>query len=205
MCSAGSTPHMTLVIAAIPNAIANSLGSTPTSCPRGRMDVPNPSRKIPGASTEVRLFTSATPAAPTAAPSAPPAAASTTHSARTCCTIRVRLAPIAIRTAISRCRVVPRASSRFATLAQTMRSTAATAARSTRSAGRRPSTIRSLMPRTSNRGTFSAGALAGGGGTIALPMTFASSRAAVSETPGRKRPNSVTRGDRFEPSTTSGV
>ena len=29
-------------------------------------------------------------------------------------------------------------------------------------------------------------------------MTFASSRAAVSETPGRKRPNSVTRGDRFE-------
>ena len=51
MCRAGSTPKTMLVIAAMANAIANSFGSMPTSCPRGRMDVPNPSRKIPGAST----------------------------------------------------------------------------------------------------------------------------------------------------------
>ena len=49
--------------------------------------------------------------------------------------MRARLAPRAARTAISRRRVVPRASSRFATLAQTINNTTATAPSITRNAG----------------------------------------------------------------------
>ena len=52
-----------------------------------------------------------------------PAAESTRLSASSCRTIRHRLAPSAARTASSRARPVPRASSRFATLAHAMSST----------------------------------------------------------------------------------
>ena len=67
-------------------------------------------------------------------PSAPPAIDSTrlsTSSWRTSCP---RVAPIDRRTAISRCRMNPRAMSRFATLAQAMSSTSPTMHMSTMSA-----------------------------------------------------------------------
>jgi hypothetical protein len=66
-------------------------------------------------------------------PSAPPAAASTRLSVRNCANTRPRLAPRAARTATSRWRNVPRASSRFATFAQAIRSTKPTAPRSSHS------------------------------------------------------------------------
>jgi hypothetical protein len=70
----------------------------------------------------------------TRVPSAPPAAASTRLSMSSCCTRRTRLAPIAIRTLISRPREAARASSRFATFAQITSSTSATATVSVTSA-----------------------------------------------------------------------
>ena len=69
-------------------------------------------------------------------PSTPPIAARTRLSVMNCRTIRPRLAPTARRTATSRCRAVPRASSRLATFAHTISSTAPTAIVITRSAGR---------------------------------------------------------------------
>ena len=57
-------------------------------------------------------------------------------SIRSCRTIRARPAPIARRTAISRCRDAARASSRLATLAQAISSTSPTAAISTKSGAR---------------------------------------------------------------------
>ena len=70
---------------------------------------------------------------PTRSPSTPPHTASSRLSVSSCRTTRVRRAPRASRTAISRRRLDPRASSRFATLAQAMRSTKPTAASSTSS------------------------------------------------------------------------
>ena len=61
-------------------------------------------------------------------PNAPPARARSTLSARSCCTIRKRLAPSAKRTAISRCLADPRASRRFATFAHAMSKTMPTTA-----------------------------------------------------------------------------
>ena len=60
-------------------------------------------------------------------PPNPPSSASVQLSVRSCRTMRACPAPIAIRTAISRCRASPRASSRLATLAHpiSMNSTAA--------------------------------------------------------------------------------
>ena len=134
-CSAGRTPNTTLVIAAMASAIHRMPRLSPNSCCRGSSEAPNVKRKMPGDSTVANDFTIDTPRAPTMAPTAPPANASTRHSVNTCRTTRPRVAPIANRTATSRRRVVPRASRRFATFAQTMSSTTTTAASSTRSAG----------------------------------------------------------------------
>ena len=71
-----------------------------------------------------------------ARPAAPPAADSTRLSVRSCRTSRVRLLPSAARIVSSRWRATPRESSRFATLAQAMSSTRATALASRRIAGR---------------------------------------------------------------------
>ena len=69
-------------------------------------------------------------AAPTAIPISPPSAASTRLSVRICDTIRRRLAPSAERTASSRARLIVRARSKLATLAQHINSTKPTTARS---------------------------------------------------------------------------
>ena len=60
----------------------------------------------------------------------PPASPSSALSVRSCRARRRRPAPMASRTAISRCRCIARASNRFATLAQAMRSTMAETAAS---------------------------------------------------------------------------
>ncbi|HEX7085183.1 MAG TPA: hypothetical protein VF198_02385 [Vicinamibacterales bacterium] len=69
-------------------------------------------------------------------PATPPASAIARLSASSWRTRRARLAPMAARTAISRSRSTPRASSRFAMLAQATSSSAATAVANRRSAGR---------------------------------------------------------------------
>ena len=60
-------------------------------------------------------------------PAAPETAASTALSVISCRTMRLRLAPIAARMAISRLRAEPLASSRFAILAQAISRISATA------------------------------------------------------------------------------
>jgi hypothetical protein len=65
-----------------------------------------------------------------------PMSASATLSVASCRTIRSRVAPRAVRSATSRARAAPRASNRFATFAQAMSSTNATAADPITSSGR---------------------------------------------------------------------
>ncbi len=69
-------------------------------------------------------------------PSRPPRQASMTLSMSSCRTIRPRLAPSAVRTAISRARYAERASSRLATFAHAMSSTKPTAPSSERKISR---------------------------------------------------------------------
>ena len=79
---------------------------------------------------------SLTPAPATRSPSRPPASASRVVSAKSCRTMRARLAPRAARTAISLRRPSVRASTRLATFAQAISRTHPTAPSSTSSAGR---------------------------------------------------------------------
>jgi hypothetical protein len=81
----------------------------------------------------------------------PPIAHRMALSVSSCLAIRERLAPIARRTAISRWRAVPRASTRVATLAQTMSSTTPTASANIVSAARLAAIANSLMGSTSKR------------------------------------------------------
>ena len=76
------------------------------------------------------------PAVPRSRPSAPPTNDSMRLSVSSCRMMRPRPAPMAARTAISRLRVVARASSRFATFAHAMSSTKLTAPSSSQSVGR---------------------------------------------------------------------
>ena len=69
----------------------------------------------------------------TAIPRRPPIEASTRLSTSSCLSRRLRLAPSAVRTAISRSRAIARLSNRFATLAHAISSTHATPPRSTSS------------------------------------------------------------------------
>ena len=89
-------------------------------------------------------------------PSTPPAVASTTLSTRNCRDSLARDAPSADRTATSRCRTVPRASSRFATFVQAMSSTKPTA----------PSSNQSVEMRFASRKLFFSGS------TLALHPVF---------------------------------
>ena len=77
-----------------------------------------------------------TPAYASSRPTAPPARLTSTLSVMSCWSRRSRVAPSAVRTAISFERVAARARSRLATLAQAMSSTNPTAPSSTSSAGR---------------------------------------------------------------------
>ena len=144
----------------------------PISLTRGRIEAPRANLEDPGRFDRSQHFHERdSEAAEQQRRATPPIIASTRHSVRIWRTTRPRLAPMAHRTAISRCRALPRASSRFATLAQTIRRTTATAARNSCSAGRTSLTARSLRRCTSKRGTARAGAFAGGGGVSAVPMT----------------------------------
>ena len=80
---------------------------------------------MPAARTERGSHTS--PRA-SGSPITAPMIASATLSVASCRTIRCRVAPSAVRSATSRARAAPRASNRFATFAQAMSSTSATAA-----------------------------------------------------------------------------
>ena len=96
-----------------------------------------------------------------------------------------RLAPIAARMAISRVREVAFASSRFATLAQAISSTSATAPSSSRSVGRTSPTI------DSRKGTTAAllpWLLDGYSCSRRPAMAVIWLRASSSETPGLSRP-----------------
>ncbi len=125
--SAGMSPNRMPV--AIDSAIVNARTrqSTVTTEPF------SPTRGRPA------VFTASSariPAVPRSRPSAPPANDSMRLSVSSCRMMRPRPAPMAARTAISRLRVVARASSRFATFAQAMSSTKLTAPSSSQSVGR---------------------------------------------------------------------
>ena len=91
---------------------------------RGRRCRPRRCAGVPDGSM---LFSAETPHTPSSAPSPPPTTASSRLSVSNCRTMRIRSAPSARRTAISRTRPDARDSSRFAILTQAMSSTKPTA------------------------------------------------------------------------------
>ena len=106
--------------------------------------MPDPCSPIRGILPGLIESSPRTPKYPRPRPSRPPASDNKTLSVSSCRIRRPRPAPIAARMAISRCRMVARASRRFATLAQAMRSTRLTAPSKTSSAFRTSPTIVSL-------------------------------------------------------------
>ena len=106
-------------------------------------------------------------------------------SPRSCPTIRVRLAPSAVRIAISRCRAVERASKRLVTFAHAMSNTNATAARIVINAGRTSPTISSCNEYTrSERSVFDFGYCF----SNRAPIVFISASHCWTVTPGFIRP-----------------
>ncbi len=99
---------------------------------------------------------------------------------------RLRRAPRAIRTAISLCRSAARASSRFATFAQAISRTNATAPRRSMSAGRRSPTndLEQRLERSCSARAFEFGYCSAR--RLAMPTT--SARACSTLTPGFRRP-----------------
>ena len=98
-----------------------------------------------------RAVEAARPAAATASPSTQPTKASTRLSVRSSRVTRQRLAPSAMRTASSRCRVDRRVTCRLETLAQTNSSMNAIAAASNLAAGRSDSVSTSAHGTTVRR------------------------------------------------------
>ena len=86
-----------------------------------------------------------TPKYPSTSPSTPPASESSTLSVSNCPTMRLRPAPSAARIAISRRRIVARASNKFATFAHAISSTQPTAPSNTSSDVRTSPTTVSLI------------------------------------------------------------
>ena len=101
-------------------------------------------------STSARTKQKATPA-----PAAPPSIPRTRLSVSNCAISWRRLAPRAARTATSRPRACPRASSRFATFAQAMSSTSVTEPNRVTNVGRMPRTIRSCSGVANSVASFS--------------------------------------------------
>ncbi len=122
---AGARPKSTVVAIEIPTARTRIRTSSSPERPRAEFS------RYDGASVISPLM----PHDATMTPSAPPASASTALSVSSWRMTRQRPAPSALRTAISLARAVPRASSRFATLAHAINSTKTTAPTRTRSAG----------------------------------------------------------------------
>ena len=134
-CSAGRRPKAIPVKRDTPSAKANTRPSMPIVSTRGMLE------GLSATSTRI-------PQAASPSPAAPPASASARLSVRNWRTSRERLAPSAVRTATSFWRAAARASSMWATLAQAIRRTNATAPSSTRSPGRTSPTTVSSSERT---------------------------------------------------------
>ena len=113
-CSAGIRPKATPVTSERSSAKPRTEASSRISTRRGM---------LPGWSAS----RTCTPPHASATPRAPPTSESSTLSVRSWATMRSRRAPIATRSASSRCRPAARPSSRLATLAQQIRSTSPTA------------------------------------------------------------------------------
>ena len=117
-------------------------------------------------------------------PAAPPATASTRLSVRSCRTSRQRPAPSAPRSDISDSRAAARAKRTWATFTQAMRSTSATAAKSSRIAGRTSPTTISLS------GVTVTWRLVPGNDASSVPVSAViASRAASIDVPGCSRAN----------------
>ena len=110
-CHAGASPARMPAATVIPAA---------NSVTRQSSDSAIPSGSVPGGSN---AGAERSTAAPSASPAVPPTAASSRLSVSSCRKSCRRLAPSAARTASSRVRPTPRASSRFATFAHAMSST----------------------------------------------------------------------------------
>ncbi len=120
---AGASPASMPVTSERTRVKARTPASTPTSLTRGSWSPRNATMSL-------------TPKPARKRPSAPPATARSSVSANICCRTRRRLAPSAVRTAISLRRPRVFARTRLATLAQAIRRTKPTAPRSTSRAGR---------------------------------------------------------------------
>ena len=122
-------------------------------------------------------------------PSRPPSRPMTRLSVRNCRRRRRRPAPKAARTATSRCRTVARASRRFATFEQAIRSTQITAPSIIRT------TSRSLGPANSSRSSFTSPlqpAWVSGDWAASRPTkAFISARPRSTPTPGFRRPSTA--------------
>ena len=128
--SAGTKPKMKAVKNESPSVKASTRGSSPIWSSRGMLPGFNLTRRSRLLQASVR-------------PAAPPMSARMKLSASNCRIMRDRLAPNAARIDISFWRVSPRASKRFATLAQAMSSTNPTAPNNTSNARRTLPTIES--------------------------------------------------------------
>ena len=117
--SAGIRPKTIPVTTETAAVKASTRQSTPTSAPCSPMR---------GSPAVLMVSSARIPRMPSTSPIAPPTTESATLSVSNWRMIRPRPAPIAARMATSRLRAVARTSSRFATLAQAIRRTNATAA-----------------------------------------------------------------------------
>ena len=146
-----------------------------------------PTEFRPGTSTGIRRTSIRTDASPSASPRPPPSSPSATLSVSSWQVARWRLAPRAALTAISLCRPVARANSRFATVAHTISRTQPTAPSRTSSGVRRgpirawiSGTIRALLALTSGCCLFNALAIAAISACARSIMTPGFSRAITS-------------------------
>ena len=130
VCHAGNSPHAILAATETASANASMRMSIVTASSRGK-----PAGSSRGSNRR-------SPAA-SAKPAVPPPSPTIAFSTSNCLTMRRCPAPMAARTAISRRRVVARASCKLATLAVAVISRRATAASRTRTAGRTSAVIAS--------------------------------------------------------------
>ena len=120
-CQAGAMPNSSPVTIVSANANSSTVASMRTS---------GTGRRFAGITASI----ASTAHSAASNPAAPPIDDSTRLSTSSCRSSRPRLAPSAVRTAISFCRDAARASSRFATFADAISSTQPTAQSSTTSA-----------------------------------------------------------------------
>ena len=128
-CSAGASPKSSAVKTVRPRLNANTGRSNPISASFGI------------APSGMKVTSALMPAYAKPQPTTVPPSPSSTLSTSSCRTTRHRLAPSAARIAISRSRAVDRAKSMFATLAQAISKSSATAAPSVNSVLRKGPTM----------------------------------------------------------------